>query len=76
MFRRDRNKQTGGTIVSCPETQNDLRANKATSRKKISSNSSYAQVQEHTLQNPQSFKLGHLNVNFLRNKTEDVEELM
>ena len=31
---------TDRTIVSCPETQNDLRPNKTTSPKKISSGSS------------------------------------
>ena len=63
-------------MFSCPETQNDLRANKTTSRKKINSSNSYPQVQEHSLQNPKNITLGHLKVNFLRNKIEAVEKLM
>ena len=62
-------------IVSCPETQNDLGANKTTSRNKINNASSYSQVQEHRLQTPKKVKLGHVNVNVLRNKIEAVEEL-
>ena len=39
---------TDRPIVSCPETQNNLRTNKTTSHKKINSSNSYSQVQEHT----------------------------
>ena len=39
-------------IASCPETQNNLRANKTTSRKKLSRGNSYSLVQAHRLQNP------------------------
>ena len=60
-------------IVSCPETQNDLRANKTISCNKSNSD---PQAQEHRLQNPQRFMLGHSNVNSLRNKIEAIEELM
>ena len=67
---------TDRPIVSCPETQNDLRASKITSRNKISSGNSYSQVQQHRLQNPKNVILGHLNANFLRNKIEAIEELM
>ena len=67
---------TDRPIVSCPETQNDLRANKTISRNKINSGNSYSQVQQHRLQNPKNVILGHLNVNSLRNKIEAVEELM
>ena len=64
---------TDRLIVSCPETQNDLRTKKAISCNK---SNSYPQVQEHSLQNPKNVILGHLNVNSLRNKIEAVEELM
>ena len=37
---------TDRPIVSCPETQNHLRANKTTSRNKINSGNSYPQVQQ------------------------------
>ena len=67
---------TDRPIVSCPETQNNFRANKTTSRNKINSGNSYSQVQQHRLQNPKNVILGHLNVNSLRNKIEAVEELM
>ena len=67
---------TDRPIVSYPETQNDLRANKTTSRNKINSHNSYSQVQEHNLQNSKNVILGHLNVNYLWNKIESVEELM
>ena len=60
-------------IVSFLKTQNNLTTNKTTSR---SSGNSYLQVQEHTLQKPKKFKLRHLNVNFLSNIIEAVEELM
>ena len=63
-------------IVCCPETQNNLRVNKTTSRKKINSGNSCPQVQENRWQNPKNVILGHLNVNSLRNKIEAVEELM
>ena len=42
---------TDRPIASCPETQNDLRPNRTTSRNKINSSSSYPQVQEHGLPN-------------------------
>ena len=61
---------TNRSIVSFPETQNDLRANKTTFRNKISSSNLYPQVQEHRLQNPQKVMLGHLNLNSERNKTK------
>ena len=67
---------TDRPIVSCPETQNHLRADKATSHKKINSGSSYPQVQQHRLKNPKNVILEHLNVNFRRNKIEAVEELI
>ena len=67
---------TDRPIVSCPETQNHLRANKTTSRNKINSGNSYPQVQQHRLKNPKNVILGHLNVNSLRSKIEAVEELM
>ena len=38
--------------VCCPETENDLRANKTTSRNKTNSGNLYPLVQEHRLQNP------------------------
>ena len=63
-------------IASRPETQNDLRANKTTSCNKINSGNSYAQLQEHRLQPPKNVILEHLNVNYLRNKIEAMEELM
>ena len=63
-------------IVSCPETQIDLTANKTTSHNEINSGNSYPQVQEHRLLNPENVILGHLNVNSLRNKVETVEKLM
>ena len=43
---------TDRPIVSCPETQNHLRANKTTSRNKINSGNSYPQVQQHRVKNP------------------------
>ena len=46
-------RNTDRPIVSCPETQNNLRVNKTTSRNKINNGNSYPQVQEHRLQNPQ-----------------------
>ena len=67
---------TDRPIVFCPETQNHLRANKTTSRNKISSGNSYPQVQQHRLKNPKNVILGHLNVNSLRSKIEAVEELI
>ena len=67
---------TDRPIVSCPETQNHSRANKAISRNKINSSNSYPQVQQHRLKNPKNVILGHLNVNSLRSKIEAVEELM
>ena len=54
---------TDRAIDSCSETQNDLKANKMTSRNKINSGNSYSQVQQHRLQNPKNVILGHLNVN-------------
>ena len=45
---------TDRPIVSCPETQNHLRANKITSHNKINSGNSYPQVQQHRLQNPKN----------------------
>ena len=67
---------TDRPIVPFPETQNDLRANKTTFRNKINSDNSYLQVQEHWSQSSKDVRLGHLNVNCLRNKIEAVEELM
>ena len=67
--------KTDRPIVSCPETQNHLRANKTTSRNKIHSGNSYPQVQQHMLKNPKIVILGHFNINSLRNKIEAVEEL-
>ena len=58
---------TDRPIVPFPETQNDLRANKTTFRNKINSDNSYLQVQEHWSQSPKDVRLGHLNVNCLRN---------
>ena len=66
---------TDRPIVSCPETQNHLTANKTTSRNKINSGNSYPQVQQHMLKNPKIVILGHFNINSLRNKIEAVEEL-
>ena len=62
---------TDRPIVSCPETQNNLRANKTTSRNKINSGNSVTQVT-----NPKDIILGHLNVNSLRNNIQAVKELM
>ena len=67
---------TDRPIVSCPQTQNHLRADKATSHKKNNSGSSYPQVQQHRLKNPKNVILEHLNVNFRWNKIEAVEELI
>ena len=67
---------TDRPIVSCPETQNHLRANKTTSRNKINSGNSYPQIQQHRLKNQKNVILGHLNVNSLRSKIEAVEELI
>ena len=67
---------TDRPIVSCPETQKHLTANKTTSRNKINSGNSYPQVQQHKLKNPKNVILGHLNVNSLRSKIDAVEELM
>ena len=67
---------TDRPIVSCPETQNDLRANKTTSRNKFNSGNSYSQVQQHSLQNPKNVTIGHLNVKSLKNRIEAVDELM
>ena len=58
---------TDKPIVSCPETNNGLRANITTSRNKI---------KEHRLENLKSLVLRYLNVNSLRYKIEAVEELM
>ena len=55
------------SIVSCPETQNHIRANKTTSHNKINSGNSYPQFQQHRLKNPKNVILEHLNVNSLRN---------
>ena len=63
-------------IVSCPETENDLRANIRTSWNKINSGNSYPLIQEHRLQNAKNVILGHLNFNSLRYKIEAVEGLM
>ena len=63
-------------IVSCPDTQNHLRANKTTSCSKINSGNSYPQVQQHKLKNPKNVILWHLNVSSLRNKIEAVEEII
>ena len=54
---------TDRPIVSCLETENDLRANKTISRNKINSGDSYLQVQEHKLQKPKNITLRHLNIN-------------
>ena len=67
---------TDRPIVSCPETQKHLRANKTTSRNKINSGNSYPQIQQHRLKNPESVILGHINVNSHRSKIEALEELM
>ena len=67
---------TDRPIASCRETQNHLRANKTTSRNKINSGNSYPQVQQHRLKNPKNVILGHLNVIFLKNKIEAVDELI
>ena len=64
---------TDRPIVSYPETQNDLKANKTTSRNKTNSGNPNSQVR---LQNPKNVILGQVNVDFLRNKIEAVEELM
>ena len=63
-------------IVSCPENQYDLRANKTTPRNKSNNGNSYPQVEEHRLHDQKYVILGHLNVNSLRNKIETVEGLM
>ena len=63
---------TDRPIVSRPETQNHLRANKTTSRNKINSGNSYPQVQQHRSKNPKNIVLGHLTVNSLRSKIEAV----
>ena len=48
---------TDRPIVSCPETQRNLRANKTTSCNKINSGNSYPQNQEHRLQYPKNAML-------------------
>ena len=63
--------KTDRPIVSCPETQNHLRANKTTCNK-VNSGNSYLQVQQHRLKNLKNVILGHLNVNSLRRKIEAV----
>ena len=68
-------------IVSCSETQNNLRANKTTLRNKMQCNNSGNAMHIRKLKNigykpPKNVILEHLNVNFLRNKIEAVEELM
>ena len=42
---------TDRLIASCPETQNNFRTNKTTSRNKINCGNSYPQVQQNRLQN-------------------------
>ena len=64
---------TDRPIVSRPETQNDLRANKTISRSK---SNWYPQIQKHRLQNPKNVMLRRLNVNSLRHKIEAVKELI
>ena len=50
---------TDRPVISCPETPNNFRANKTTSRNKINSGNSYSQVQQQRLQIPKSVILGH-----------------
>ena len=69
-------QNTDRPIVSCPETQDNFKANKTTSRNKINSGKLYSQGQQLRLQNPKNVILGHLNVNFLRNKIQAVEKLI
>ena len=64
---------TDRPTVSCPETENDLRANIRTSRNKINSGNSYPLFQEHRLQNAKNVILGHLNFNSPRYKIEAAE---
>ena len=65
-------------IVSCSETQNNLRANKTTLRNKINSGNAMhiRKLKNIGYKPPKNVILEHLNVNFLRNKIEAVEELM
>ena len=63
---------TDRPIVSCPETQNHLRA----FCNKINSGNSYPQVQQHRLKTQKNVILGDLNINSLRNKIGGVEELI
>ena len=68
---------TGRPIISntnhLEEDLND--ANHVFENSKECSNA-FQSVQKHRLQNPKNIATGHLNVNFLRNKFEAVEELI
>ena len=63
------------SIVFCPETHNNLIANKTTSRNKINNGISYPLAQAYRLKNPKNVMLGHLNVHSARNKNEAAEDL-
>ena len=63
------------SIVFCPETHNNLIANKTTSRNKINNGNSYPLVQAYRLKNPKNVILGHLNVHSARNKIEAAQDL-
>ena len=62
-------------LFFCPETHNNLIANKITSRNKINNGNSYPLVQAYRLKNPKNVILGHLNVHSERNKIEAAEDL-
>ena len=62
---------TDRPIISCPETQSDIRANKTTSAAKLT-----VAIHIHKFKNTKNVILGSLNVNSRRNKIETVEELM
>ena len=63
------------SIVFCPETHNNLIANKITSRSKINNSNSYPIVQAYRLKDPKNVILAQLNVHSARNKIEAAEDL-
>ena len=54
---------TDRPVVSFPETQNNLRANKTTSCNNTNKGNSYSQMQEYKLQNPKKFTLCEMRNN-------------
>ena len=71
-FKNDIDRPIISETIHLEETLNDV--NRVFESNKECSNA-FQSVQKHRLQNPKNIVIGHLNVNYLRNKFEAVEEL-